>query len=428
MLRAVYAARKTGGSKILVAARGLHHSAPTMAAQVFTMPAMSPTMSEGGIVSWKFKPGEAFNSGDVLLEVETDKATIDVEAVDDGKMWEIIINDGAKGVAVGEPIALLAEPEDDLSTLERPVLETKATKPTETAEAPKAVKAEEPVASKTPAAPKTSGSTEIFAQANVSQKLSPAVELLLHENDISVEDALGSIPASGPKGRLLKGDVLAHLGSISKDSIIKVTEFIKSREHLDLSNIVKADPAELKKKAEAAAPKPEAKAPAPEPVKPKNVLTVELTSALDGDISKEKFKYAFERSIEVAIRQTYGRKFPQYATSPVGSSLTAADDLFDDLLTPSVTKSRFEVYGINYKFFGPSLAAPSKAQSIASDFDELLGLTSSSPAYVEEGSAKVNVEFKIKFDEKLSDSKDFVSVFEDSLLSQIPANKLKISN
>ncbi|MBI6010435.1 biotin/lipoyl-containing protein, partial [Clostridium perfringens] len=84
------------------------------------MPAMSPTMSEGGIVSWKLKDGEEFAAGDVLLEVETDKSTIDVEAQDDGIMWEILVPEGEKGIPVGKPIAFLAEPGDDLSSLERP--------------------------------------------------------------------------------------------------------------------------------------------------------------------------------------------------------------------------------------------------------------------------------------------------------------------
>ncbi|KAM9917697.1 hypothetical protein OXX59_009165, partial [Metschnikowia pulcherrima] len=70
-------------------------------AQVFRMPAMSPTMTEGGIVSWKYKSGESFSSGDVLLEVETDKATIDVEAVDDGVMWEVLMQDGETNIPVG---------------------------------------------------------------------------------------------------------------------------------------------------------------------------------------------------------------------------------------------------------------------------------------------------------------------------------------
>lgn len=56
------------------------------------MPAMSPTMTEGGIASWKKKEGESFSAGDVLVEIETDKATIDVEAQDDGVLAKIIVS------------------------------------------------------------------------------------------------------------------------------------------------------------------------------------------------------------------------------------------------------------------------------------------------------------------------------------------------
>lgn len=66
--------------------RQLHQCRTMLKAQAFGMPAMSPTMERGGVVDWKFKAGDTFSAGDVLLEVETDKATIDVEAQDDGKL------------------------------------------------------------------------------------------------------------------------------------------------------------------------------------------------------------------------------------------------------------------------------------------------------------------------------------------------------
>lgn len=84
------------------------------------MPAMSPTMTEGGIASWKLTEGQAFSAGDVLLEIETDKATIDVEAQDDGVMGKILVKDGEKGVQVGRVIAVLAEEGDDLAAIEVP--------------------------------------------------------------------------------------------------------------------------------------------------------------------------------------------------------------------------------------------------------------------------------------------------------------------
>ena len=91
------------------------------------------------------------------------------------------------------------------------------------------------------------------------------MELLLHENEISVEDALEKIPASGPKGRLLKGDVLAYLGRISSESVENVAKFISLREHLDLSNIQIAQPE---------APKQEPKKEEVADLKPSNVVSL----------------------------------------------------------------------------------------------------------------------------------------------------------
>ena len=65
---------------------------------------MSPTMTEGNIASWKVKEGDSFATGDVLLEIETDKASMDVEAADDGVMFKILAQDGSKSVQVGTRI------------------------------------------------------------------------------------------------------------------------------------------------------------------------------------------------------------------------------------------------------------------------------------------------------------------------------------
>jgi pyruvate dehydrogenase E2 component (dihydrolipoamide acetyltransferase) len=98
-----------------VFARGFHVSARRHALAALNMPAMSPTMTEGGIASWKKNEGEPFSAGDVLLEIETDKATIDVEAQDDGVLAKIITPDGTKGVKVGTVIAVIGEEGDDFS-------------------------------------------------------------------------------------------------------------------------------------------------------------------------------------------------------------------------------------------------------------------------------------------------------------------------
>src|SRR5580693_4568300 len=74
------------------------------------MPALSPTMTEGTLARWLKKEGEAIKAGDVIAEIETDKATMEVEAVDEGVLGRILVSDGTTGVKVNEPIAVLVEP------------------------------------------------------------------------------------------------------------------------------------------------------------------------------------------------------------------------------------------------------------------------------------------------------------------------------
>src|SRR5262245_12789261 len=73
------------------------------------MPALSPTMQEGTLAKWHVKVGDTVKSGDVIAEIETDKATMEVEAVDEGKVAAILVDEGAQNVKVNTPIAQLAE-------------------------------------------------------------------------------------------------------------------------------------------------------------------------------------------------------------------------------------------------------------------------------------------------------------------------------
>ncbi|MEM1020054.1 MAG: biotin/lipoyl-containing protein, partial [Pseudomonadota bacterium] len=73
------------------------------------MPAMSPTMEEGTLAKWLVKEGDSVSSGDILAEIETDKATMEMEAVDEGTIAKILVTEGTEGVAVGTVIAVLAE-------------------------------------------------------------------------------------------------------------------------------------------------------------------------------------------------------------------------------------------------------------------------------------------------------------------------------
>src|SRR5262249_33532266 len=83
------------------------------------MPALSPTMTEGNLAKWLKKEGDEVHSGDVLAEIETDKATMEAGAVDDGKIGRILVPEGAQGIKVNAPIALLLGEDEDASALDK---------------------------------------------------------------------------------------------------------------------------------------------------------------------------------------------------------------------------------------------------------------------------------------------------------------------
>ncbi|KAK4701205.1 hypothetical protein P7C70_g5030, partial [Phenoliferia sp. Uapishka_3] len=199
------------------------------------MPALSPTMTEGAVSEWKFKEGESFVAGDVLLAIETDKAGIDVEAQDDGIMGKIVplalppqdaiqanpeadhelqqVQNGSTGVQVGEIIALLAEEGDDISNLVVPASTVSAPEsaPTPAAPSPPPTPKTEPTPPKVTAAPAPTSSPKAHAHPKHSRPLLPSVMRLL--SIAGIEDA-SVITATGHKGMLTKGDVLAFLGEI----------------------------------------------------------------------------------------------------------------------------------------------------------------------------------------------------------------------
>jgi Biotin-requiring enzyme/e3 binding domain len=214
------------------------HSSILHAASSFKMPAMSPTMTEGNIASWKVKEGavslcdrlmkigESFSAGDVLLEIETDKAQMDVEAQDDGILAKIIVPNGTHNVKVGKTIAVLAEEGDDISSVEIPAEHLEST-----SAAPSASKVKEKTSRDEQ--PRT-GSTDHKARLHFADTYPPAVLRLLQEHGI--EDPK-RITATGPQGRLLKGDVLAYVGTIASDIPKTLKEILLNKQHLDLSNI-----------------------------------------------------------------------------------------------------------------------------------------------------------------------------------------------
>ena len=168
-----------------------------MAIQIL-MPALSPTMTDGKLAKWLKKEGDSVESGDVIAEIETDKATMEMEAVDEGTIGKILVPEGSEGVAVNAPIAVLLEEGDDESAIDEAMKATPPAAPKPEAEAPKAEepKAEEKPAPAPQAAPaaKPSGG-RIFA--------SPLAKRMAEQAGLD----LAQVQGSGPNGRIVKADI-----------------------------------------------------------------------------------------------------------------------------------------------------------------------------------------------------------------------------
>ena len=161
------------------------------------MPALSPTMTEGNLAKWLKQEGDAVAAGDVIAEIETDKATMEVEAVEEGKLGKILVGEGTEGVAVNAPIALLLEEGEEASALEGYTGRAKA-------EAPRA-----PAPSASPAA---SQAPALGAKPN-GQVQPPAAGSRIFASPLAKRMAanegldLSAIAGSGPHGRIVKADI-----------------------------------------------------------------------------------------------------------------------------------------------------------------------------------------------------------------------------
>ncbi|GBR03381.1 pyruvate dehydrogenase complex dihydrolipoamide acetyltransferase [Gluconobacter cerinus] len=153
------------------------------------MPALSPTMTEGKLARWLKNEGDTVSAGDVIAEIETDKATMEVEAVDEGILGRILVQEGAEGVAVNTPIAILVEEGEDVPAAS-------------SAQAPASV-----AAADAPAAPVNVPTpvTKAAVTAESSERIfvSPLAKRMAKERGI----ALTSLNGTGPNGRILKRDV-----------------------------------------------------------------------------------------------------------------------------------------------------------------------------------------------------------------------------
>ena len=168
------------------------------------MPALSPTMKEGNLAKWIKKEGDKIKAGEVIAEIETDKATMEVEAVDEGILGKIIVPGGTENVAVNSLIALILEEGEDKSKLDSyQVKSDSAPSKTES-------KKEEAVVEKS-ATITTSSNTNNASNNKIAA--SPLAKRIAKENNVN----LSGIRGSGPHGRIIKDDVLSakSSGSIS---------------------------------------------------------------------------------------------------------------------------------------------------------------------------------------------------------------------
>ncbi|WP_377848440.1 pyruvate dehydrogenase complex dihydrolipoamide acetyltransferase [Bosea sp. UC22_33] len=163
------------------------------------MPALSPTMEKGNLAKWLKKEGDTIKSGDIIAEIETDKATMEVEAVDEGILAKIVVPEGTADVAVNEIIGVIAGEGEDAKSVSAPAAGSAAPAKAEApkAEAPAPAAAPASAAAAPAAAPASSGGSRSFA--------SPLARRLAKDAGLD----LNAIKGSGPHGRIVEKDVEA---------------------------------------------------------------------------------------------------------------------------------------------------------------------------------------------------------------------------
>ena len=186
-----------------------------------TMPALSPTMEEGNLAKWLVKEGDQVAPGDVIAEIETDKATMEVEAVEEGTIAKIVVGEGSEHVKVNAVIAVLAEEGEDAASVSGPVEDGEALDTTAPAPKPQDVQPEistEPSVDEAHAhgKPELNGEAKGGGAGQAPQRAagngerifaSPLARRMARQNEID----LSALAGSGPHGRIVKADIEAAL-------------------------------------------------------------------------------------------------------------------------------------------------------------------------------------------------------------------------
>ncbi len=198
------------------------------------MPALSPTMTEGNLAKWSIKEGDTITSGDVIAEIETDKATMEFEAVDEGVLAKIIIPEGTENVPVNAMIGVLLEEGEEDADIDSFIAANKdepkpqANNPTATAPTPTpppTTATPAPMATPTPVAQSGGHQDRVF--------ISPLARRLAAQHGIQIV-----IPGSGPNGRIIKADIDRLIASGDNTQLINAPQKKKGPSASELADML----------------------------------------------------------------------------------------------------------------------------------------------------------------------------------------------
>jgi pyruvate dehydrogenase E2 component (dihydrolipoamide acetyltransferase) len=181
------------------------------------MPALSPTMEEGTLAKWLVKEGDAVKSGQILAEIETDKATMEFEAVDEGVVGKILVAEGTAGVKVNTPIAvLLEEGEDASAAVAKPAAASPVASSSASSESASSGGSSAVAESRSEARPTAAAGARVFA--------SPLARRIAKEKGLD----LGAVKGSGPHGRIVRADVEGVQPGAAKPAVVAAAEAPKA--------------------------------------------------------------------------------------------------------------------------------------------------------------------------------------------------------
>jgi pyruvate dehydrogenase E2 component (dihydrolipoamide acetyltransferase) len=326
------------------------------------MPALSPTMEEGTLAKWLVKVGDKVSSGDIMAEIETDKATMEFEAVDEGTIADISVPEGSEGVKVGTVIATLAEEGEDPKSVkavsgeaERPAKAEAAPAPAASAPTPPPAHAEPVEAQAVPssAAPKEqNGPSTSSGRTDAGDRViaSPLAKRIAAENGVD----LASVQGSGPHGRIVKADVegapaqaAAGAAPAAALATTKTPEFGAPYEAVKLNNVRKTIARRL---TEAKQTVPHYYLTIDVRLDPLLKLRGELNAALEGDGVKLSVNDLLIKALAKALLRVpqtnvsfAGEELRRYSRADISVAVAAPSGLITPIVVDAGTKGLSQI-------------------------------------------------------------------------------------